>query len=106
MARLRTITNYFTRMRYCTASGELDLVSKGTKPDQATLGGQKLKPWFRHPNRLKKKERLFFGHWASLEGKTDSEKFIGLDTGCVWGRCLTLYAIEDDRFVSRGCAKS
>ena len=106
MARLRTITNYFTRMRYCTASGELDLVSKGTKPDQATLGGQKLKPWFRHPNRLKKKERLFFGHWASLEGNTGSEKFVGLDTGCVWGRCLTLYAIEDDRFVSRGCAKS
>ena len=94
MARLRTITNYFTRMRYCTASGDLDLESKGRKPNSTTLAGQLLKPWFKHPNRLKKKERLFFGHWASLNGRTDSDKFIALDTGCVWGGALTTIDLE------------
>ncbi len=105
LARLRTITNYFTRMRHCTASGGLDLVSKGRKPNVASLAGQALKPWFKHPNRLQKKERLFFGHWASLEGETSGRQFIGLDTGCVWGRCLTLYSIEDDQFFSHDCVK-
>ena len=67
MARLRTITNYFTRMRYCTASGDLDLESKGRKP-KTTLAGQLLKP-----GSPEEKERLFFGHWASLNGRTDSD---------------------------------
>lgn len=106
LSRLRLITNYFTRMRYCTAAGGLDLESKGRKPNSTLLAGQPLAPWFKQPNRLKQEERLFFGHWASLEGKTDSRQFVGLDTGCVWGRCLTLYSLEQDRFFSHDCATS
>ena len=103
LARLRTITNYFTRMRYCTAWGGLDFANKGATPSDTTLNGQPLLPWFKHPHRLKPEEKLFFGHWASLEGKTDSEQFIGLDTGCVWGRCLTVYAVESDQYFSHRC---
>jgi bis(5'-nucleosyl)-tetraphosphatase (symmetrical) len=65
-----------------------------------------LRPGFEHPHRLQPNERLFFGHWASLEGKTDSQQFIGLDTGCVWGRCLTIYAIESDQYFNHDCEHS
>ena len=95
LARLRTITNYFTRMRYCTVSGGLDFENKGTKPAVMRLAGQHLLPWFECPTKLKKKERLFFGHWASLQGKTNSEKFIALDTGYVWGGALTAVDTAD-----------
>ena len=102
-ARLRTITNYFTRMRYCSADGGLDLTSKGPEPDQPHLDGKPLKPWFQHPHRLEPQERLYFGHWASLEGQTGSDQFIGLDTGCVWGRCLTLQNRDTGERVSCDC---
>lgn len=90
LARLRVITNYLTRMRYCTASGGLDFKSKGPTPDKKKLNGQAVAPWFKHPSKLTDKEQVFFGHWASLGGKTDDSQFIGLDTGCVWGGVLTL----------------
>ena len=103
-ARLRSITNYFTRMRYCTADGGLDLTSKGPEPDRPTLDGQILKPWFAHPHRLHDSERVFFGHWASLEGRTGSDRFVGLDTGCVWGRCLTLCNLDTGERFNWDCA--
>ena len=33
MERLRVITNYLTRMRYCTKDGWMDVESKGVSPD-------------------------------------------------------------------------
>ncbi len=94
LSRLRVITNYFTRMRYCTPSGALDLKSKGPAPRQVTLEGELLGPWFSHSNKLSTEKRVLFGHWASLEGKTGTDQFIGLDTGCVWGRAMTIFCIE------------
>ena len=52
-AWLRTITNYFTRMRNAQPR-ELDLVSKGTKPDQANWGAE-TQALFQVSHRLKKK---------------------------------------------------
>ncbi len=39
MTRLRVITNYLTRMRYCTLESELDLISKGPEPDSRCIRG-------------------------------------------------------------------
>ena len=30
---------------------------------------------------------------------------IGLDTGCVWGRCLTSYRLEDGSITRIGCGE-
>lgn len=104
MTRLRVITNYLTRMRYCTLDGELDLISKGPEPIPDILGTQKVAPWFSHANRLTKDDTIIFGHWASLEGDTNDPNVIGLDTGCVWGRTLTFYELETGRRFSCDCS--
>ncbi|MEM6581840.1 MAG: symmetrical bis(5'-nucleosyl)-tetraphosphatase [Pseudomonadota bacterium] len=100
MARLRVITNYLTRMRFCTRDGVLDLVSKGPRPD---LSSRKVSAWFSHSNRKTANDKIVFGHWASLEGKTDNSNAIGLDTGCVWGGALTLYHLETGRRTRCDC---
>lgn len=102
-ARLRVITNYLTRMRYCTASGMLDLKSKGPQPRQKKIQKEKLAPWFAHPSQLSSEERVLFGHWASLNGRTNSEQFIGLDTGCVWGQTMTLICRETGKLTRCDC---
>lgn len=90
--RLRTITNYFTRMRFLGPNGELDLNNKqAPKEDQGPF-----KPWFSYPHQLKK-TRLLFGHWAALNGVFNQTHVIGLDTGCVWGGDLTLLHIESGK---------
>jgi len=96
LPRLRLITNYLTRMRYCTRKGVLDLQSKGTSPDVGVpnIGDKKVSAWFSHPNRKTADERVLFGHWASLQGHTDTPNAIGLDTGCVWGGALSLYNLQ------------
>jgi bis(5'-nucleosyl)-tetraphosphatase (symmetrical) len=101
MQRLRLITNYLTRMRFCTPTGKLDLRSKGIRPDRPTLDGEQLAPWFAH--RKDPDTRILFGHWASLNGQTRRKNIIGLDTGCVWGGCLTFYALETGTFTHCEC---
>lgn len=109
--RLRSITNAFTRMRFCTASGRLDLSSKGPKPSSETLLNpdtgvhEPVDAWFKHAHRLPENHRLIFGHWAALEGQTGVPHAIALDTGCVWGGALTLYDLTDDRYFRCPCKK-
>ena len=77
--RLRVITNYFTRMRFCTAEGKLDLKSKeglGTAP-------KGYKPWFAHKDRRSRHVKIIFGHWAALEGRADAPGVIALHPGRV-----------------------
>ena len=102
MTRLRVITNYLTRMRYCTREGVLDLESKGARPDP-DLGDKKVSAWFSHPKRKTVYDRILFGHWASIEGVTDSPNAIALDTGCVWGGALTLYQLETGTWTQCQC---
>jgi hypothetical protein len=42
---------------------------------------------------------ILFGHWPKKKPR-QAAFAIGLDTGCVYGRCLTAYIIEADEFVS------
>ena len=104
MERLRVITNYFTRMRYCTAEGRLDLSSKGPPhcPGGNAQDNPALKPWFVHDDG-DRQERIIFGHWAALQGQTDSPRHIALDTGCVWGNAMTAFCLETGERVSIPC---
>ncbi|OOF34616.1 bis(5'-nucleosyl)-tetraphosphatase (symmetrical) ApaH [Salinivibrio costicola] len=91
IARYRYIINSFTRMRFCSPDGRLDMQCK-LPPDQALGSG--LVPWFEVPNRQRLEQAVVFGHWAALNG-TIQPKLYGLDTGCVWGGKLTLLRWED-----------
>lgn len=79
--RTRYIVNAFTRMRFCTQSGELDLTNKlNISPNPA------FRPWFEWIN---PEMDIYFGHWASLEGNCKKPHIYALDTGCAWGGRLT-----------------
>lgn len=92
--RLRSITNYCTRMRFCDPQGRLDLNCK-TGINDAPQG---LAAWFTLPNRAAAGDKILFGHWAALEGDTgDIKNVYALDTGCVWGEKLTAMRLEDEQ---------
>lgn len=90
VARLRVITNYFTRMRFCTSDGKLDL--KGKEGIDTALPGYA--PWFKHPDRRTRDVKIIFGHWAALEGRCDEPDVYALDTGCVWGSAMTMLNVD------------
>ncbi len=99
VTRLRVITNYFTRMRFCTADGTLDLKSKegvGSAPPGYA-------PWFSHPQRKTRGQKIIFGHWAALEGHCDEPGVTALDTGCVWGQAMTLMNIDSGELHRCSC---
>ena len=87
-------------MRYCTSEGWLDLVHKG--PD-APCNGKKVSAWFSHPQRKTADDRIIFGHWAALEGRTDTPNAIAVDTGCVWGGALSLYCLDTATWTRCDC---
>lgn len=89
--RLRFITNCFTRLRYCTADGHVDMEYKGAP------GGQlpHLMPWFAVPGRGSADLRIVFGHWSTL-GLYQADNVLCLDTGCVWGQHMTLARLDGD----------
>ena len=90
--RLRVITNYLTRIRFCDAEGRLRLdLKEGI--DTAPPGYE---PWFRW-QRVSSEADIVFGHWAAIEGVTGIDRVHALDTGCVWGGTLTAMRLEDGR---------
>ena len=97
--RLRCITNYLTRMRFCYADGRLDLAYKG----EISGKPQELEPWFMLPNRMNAHLKLIFGHWAALGGHAEAPNIYPLDTGCVWGNSLTALRLEDEKRFSVKC---
>ncbi len=95
--RLRTITNYFTRMRFIRQDGSLDFDTKesiGEAPPH-------YHPWFDYARHLDDSAYHFlFGHWAALEGQTHKHHIHALDTGCVWGGTLTAMNLHTQERVS------
>lgn len=98
--RLRVITNYLTRMRFCTAEGRLQLKAKNG-PEQPPAGHA---AWFAHPGRTLERHRIIFGHWAALEGRSSHPNAIALDTGCVWGGAMTLYNLDSGQYHRCDCS--
>ena len=90
--RLRVITNVFTRLRLCTASGRMEFAHKG-EPVNLPRG---YRPWFSAPRRRNRATTIIFGHWAAL-GLYMERNVVGLDTGCVWGRALTAFRLKDGK---------
>lgn len=97
--RLRVITNALTRLRMCTASGHMDF-EHSEHPSSAAAH---LVPWFEAPGRRTASEpalTIAFGHWSTL-GLLNRPDLLALDTGCVWGGCLSAMALARDDFQFR-----
>ena len=91
--RWRVITNYLTRMRFCTAEGELELESKS-----AVKAALPYKPWFAHHSQRNADDKVIFGHWAALEGRDCGNNIFALDTGCVWGGPMRLMNLDTQEY--------
>jgi bis(5'-nucleosyl)-tetraphosphatase (symmetrical) len=87
--RLRVIVNALTRLRFCTARGEMEFATK-EGAGQAPPG---FMPWFDVPGRRTADETVAFGHWSTL-GWLGRKDVLSLDTGCVWGGRLSALAID------------
>ena len=84
--RWRVIVNALTRLRFCTDAGEMEFKIKGGQAD-APPGYSR---WFDVPGRATIDQPIAFGHWSTLNaGQTMHHNTLALDTGCVWGGCLT-----------------
>lgn len=85
--------SFCTRVRQCSPSGELP--ERGADPDAAPFAAWD--HFYRpadHGGR-----RVVFGHW-SVRGRVEHAGAIGLDTGCVWGRCLSAWSPELELWAS------
>ncbi|OGT55309.1 MAG: bis(5'-nucleosyl)-tetraphosphatase (symmetrical) [Gammaproteobacteria bacterium RIFCSPHIGHO2_12_FULL_42_10] len=99
--RLRVAVNYFTRMRFCYPDGRLNLKYKGNLIDKPN----DIIPWFEVSSRINTDLKIIFGHWAALSGKTNMPNLFPLDTGCVWGGCLTAMRLEDGKQFNVQCER-
>jgi bis(5'-nucleosyl)-tetraphosphatase (symmetrical) len=88
--RLRVIVNALTRLRFCSAEGAMEF---GTK-DGADAAPPGYLPWFEVPQRRTASVTVAFGHWSTL-GWLDRPDVIAMDTGCVWGGCLSALRLGD-----------
>ena len=96
--RLRCIINALTRLRYCTADGEMEF-DTASGPGTAPAG---YVPWFDVPGRRTESVTVVFGHWSTL-GLILRPNLIALDTGCVWGGKLTAVKLDDRRVWQVDC---
>jgi bis(5'-nucleosyl)-tetraphosphatase (symmetrical) len=88
--RYRVIINALTRLRFCTADGQMEFATK----DSADAAPAGYMPWFDVPNRATKDVTVAFGHWSTL-GWLNRPDVLALDGGCVWGGCLNALRLDD-----------
>lgn len=102
MARLRCITNVFTRLRFLTSDGRIELHAKGGPSKH-----QSLSPWFELNSRQNETADIVFGHWSTLATGRYGKHF-ATDGGCVWGGKLVALRIDlkEPQWVSIDCPKS
>ena len=88
-ARLRVIVNAFTRLRFCTPAGTMEFATK----DGSGAAPAGYLPWFDVPGRQTADVTVAFGHWSTL-GVLARRDVLSLDTGCVWGGCLSALRLD------------
>lgn len=98
--RLGLTTNVLTRLRVCTKDGIPEFSFKGHPKD--TPRG--FMPWFRVPNRATQHDTIIFGHWSAL-GVINEQGVFAIDGGCVWGRELVAFRLEDQQLFRVSCSK-
>ncbi len=101
--RLRVIVNALTRLRFCSAAGEMEFATK----EAAGGAPAGYMPWFDVPGRLTADTPIAVGHWSTL-GLVNRPDLLALDTGCVWGGCLSAIRIDGGRreLVQVPCAQA
>ncbi len=99
--RLRVVVNALTRLRFCSKQGVMEFESK----DSAGSAPPGYMPWFDVPGRRTQAVAVAFGHWSTLKG-AGPDGVLPLDTGCVWGGCLTAARISSPGAVSELIATS
>jgi bis(5'-nucleosyl)-tetraphosphatase (symmetrical) len=89
--RWRVVVNAFTRLRFCAADGRMEFANK----EGAAKAPAGFMPWFDVPGRRTADITVAFGHWSTLGWQGRSDVW-SLDTGCVWGGCLSAMRQGDD----------
>ena len=87
--RWRLVVNALTRLRFCSADGQMEFGAK----DGAGAAPTGYLPWFEVPGRRSADTPIAFGHWSTL-GLLQRPNLLALDTGCVWGGCLSAARLE------------
>lgn len=98
--RLRVVVNAMTRMRVIGRDGAMQLRYKGGL-DELPKGAL---PWFRAKS-ARAGRKVLAGHWSAL-GLHVAPDFVGLDSGCVWGRELSALRVEDGKIFQAPCVAS
>lgn len=89
--RWRVVVNALTRLRFCKADGTMEFATK----DSAAQAPAGFMPWFDVPGRRTANITVAFGHWSTL-GWQNRQDIWPLDTGCVWGGCLSAMRLDED----------
>jgi bis(5'-nucleosyl)-tetraphosphatase (symmetrical) len=90
--RWRFVVNVLTRIRFCRTDGTLDLQTK----EGAGAAPPGHHAWFDVPGRRTAGHPVAFGHWSTL-GLVQRPDLLALDTGCVWGGCLSAARVDGGR---------
>jgi len=91
-ARLRVVVNALTRLRFCTPDGQMEF----NTTEGAGSAPAGYLPWFDVPGRQTAGIPVAFGHWSTL-GWLNRPDVLSLDTGCVWGGCLSALRLGGSR---------
>ncbi len=87
--RIRCIVNVLTRLRFCTADDRMEFDTK----EGAAAAPEGFRPWFDIPGRRSADAVVAFGHWSTL-GWLNRSDLWSLDSGCVWGGCLSAARVD------------